>query len=87
MKNTHSLAEDQTVALEEGFDELASAVSRLGRNEWRLMFLGIVLTLIVTGILPPDDVHGLLWMALNALQHFFGGDGGPSLPPQLPPVV
>jgi hypothetical protein len=74
------------VSLEEGFKELATAITRLGRNDWRLMFLGVVLTFIVAGILPPDAVHAFLWMALNGLQHFFGGGAGPS-PPQLPPVT
>ena len=49
------------------------------------MFLGLVLTFIVTGILLPDAVHGLLRIALHGLQQFFGG-GGQS-PPQLPPVT
>ncbi len=86
VKSTHSLSHDQMVALEEGFKELATATRRLGRNDWRLMFLGLVLTLIVTGILPPDAVHGFLWMALHSLQHFLGGAASPS-PPQLPPVI
>jgi hypothetical protein len=85
VKNTHSLAQDQIVALEEGFTELATATTRLGRNDWRLMFFGVVLTFIVAGVLPPDAVHGFLWMALHGFQHFFGGHAGPS-PPQLPPV-
>lgn len=48
------------------------------------MFLGVALTFIVPGILPPEAVHGFLEMALDGLQHFFGGGAGPS-PPQLPP--
>jgi hypothetical protein len=36
VKNTHLLAQDQIVALEEGFKELATATSRLGRKDWRL---------------------------------------------------
>jgi hypothetical protein len=86
VKNTHSLAQDQIVALEEGFKELATATTRLGRNDWRLMFFGVVLTFIAAGVLPPDAVHGFLWMALHGLQHFFGGGVDPS-PPQLPPVT
>jgi hypothetical protein len=86
VKNTHSLSQDQMVALEEGFKVLATATKRVGRNDWRLMFLGLMLTPIVAGILPPDAVHGFLWMALHGLQHFFSGAGGPS-PPQLPPVI
>ncbi|MGZ6563244.1 MAG: hypothetical protein ACXVH3_26050 [Solirubrobacteraceae bacterium] len=86
VKDTHSLAQDQTVVLDEGFKELVDALPHSGRNEWRLMFLGVVLTFIVAGILPPDAVHGFLWMALHGLQHFFGGGAGPA-PPQLPPVT
>jgi len=48
--------------------------------------LGVVLTFIVAGVLPPDAVHGFLSMVLHSLQHFFGGGAGPS-PPQLPPVT
>jgi hypothetical protein len=86
VKATHSLSQDQMVALEQGFDELKAATRRLGRNDVRLMFLGLVLTLIVSGILPPDAVHGLLWMALHGLQHLFGRGGAPS-PPPLPPAM
>jgi len=85
VKNTHSLTQDQIVALEEGLKALATATSRLGRNDWRLMFLGVVLSFILAGILPPDAIHDFLRMALHGLQHFFGGGAGPS-PPQLPPV-
>jgi hypothetical protein len=45
-----------------------------------------VLIFILAGILPPDAVHGFLWMALPGLQHFFGASAGPS-PPQLPPFT
>jgi hypothetical protein len=86
VKNTHSLEQDQIVALEEGFQELAIATSRLGRNDWRLMLLGVVLTFIVAGILPPEAVNGFLRMALHALQDFFGGGAGPP-PPQLPAIT
>jgi hypothetical protein len=85
VKNTHSLSQDQMVALEAGFKQLAAATRRLGRNEWRLMYLGLVFTLIITGIVPPDAVHGFLWMAVRGLQHLFGG-AGPS-PPHLPPFT
>jgi hypothetical protein len=35
VKNTHSLAQDQIAALEEGFKQLATATTGLGRNDWR----------------------------------------------------
>jgi hypothetical protein len=86
VKNTHSLTQDEIVALEEGFAELTTATTRLGRNDWRLMFFGVVLTFIAAGVLPPDAVHSFLWMALHGFQNFFGGGAGPS-PPQLPLVT
>jgi hypothetical protein len=86
MKETYSLSQDQMVALEGEFRELVAATKRHGRRDWRLMFLGVALGFIATGILPPDAVHGFLWTALHGLQHLFGGTAGSS-PPQLPPVT
>jgi hypothetical protein len=81
---THPLSPDQAVVVDKGFKQVVAAIKRgLGRSDVRLMFYGVVLTLIVSGIVTPDAMHGFLWTALHALEHFFGG---PS-PPQLPPPI
>jgi hypothetical protein len=51
------------------------------------MFLGVVLSFILAGILPRDAIHDFLRMALHGLQNFFGGGGAGPWPPQLPPVT
>jgi hypothetical protein len=86
VKKTYSLSEERAATVDARFEQLADAVSRLGRNEWQLMFYGVVFTFLAAGILPPDAVNSFLWMALHGLQRFFMGSGG-SLPPQLPPIA
>jgi hypothetical protein len=67
--------------LEERLDEAEEATRRIGRKDWRLLFLGVMLTLIVTALIPPEVVQHLLTTALDGLDHIFGGGRRPQLPP------
>jgi hypothetical protein len=80
-KSTLLLSIDQMSQLQERLDEAETATHRIGRKDWRLLFLGVMLTLIVTGLVPPEVVQHLLTMALDGLDHLFGGGGQPRLPP------
>lgn len=82
VKETYALSEAQVLILDAGFDELEAAIHHVGRMAWRLMFLGVVLTLFVTGIVPPEAVRQIPVRALSSLEHLFGGGSGP---PQLSP--
>jgi hypothetical protein len=82
VKETYALSEAQVLILDARFDELEAAIHHVGRMAWRLMFLGVVLTLFVTGIVPPEAVQQIPVRALHSLEHLFGGGSGP---PQLSP--
>lgn len=84
VKTTYSLSRKQMLLVDARFDELEAASSRLGRKDWRLVFLGVLFSLIASVILPPEAVPHILKMALHGLDHLFGSVGGP---PQLPPMT
>jgi hypothetical protein len=65
-------------------DEAEAASRRIGRKDWLLLFAGVILTLIATGLLPPESVHHVLMMVFLDLGHLFGGG---RRPPQLPPMT
>jgi hypothetical protein len=69
--------------LEARLDEVEAATGRLGRKDWLLVFWGRFFGVIVSGVLPPEAVHHILWVALHGLEHHFGSGG---FPPQIPPV-
>jgi len=75
----------QAAFVEARFDELEEAVSHLGRMTWRLMFLGGVFGLFLTGVIPPDAVHAIVVTVLQNIGHLFGGSGGG--PRQLPLTI
>jgi hypothetical protein len=80
-KNTYSLSIEQMSRLEERLDDAEEATRRIGRKDWRLLFLGAMLTLIVAGLVPPEAIQHLLAMALDGLDHLFGDARRPQLPP------
>jgi hypothetical protein len=83
-KKTYSLTQAQMLSLNARFDELEAAAGRIGRKDWLLLFLGVMFTVIVTDLLPPEAVQHILGMALQGLDHLFGGWGRP---PQLQPIT
>ena len=61
-------------------DEAEEASHRMGRKDWLMTFLGILLTLIVTGLVTPEMVQHMLAMALHGIGHLFGLRDGPPEP-------
>lgn len=53
LKEKYALSEAQTLSLEARFDDLEAAAGRIGRKDWRLLFLGGILTLVV-GVSCPQ---------------------------------
>jgi len=82
VRSTTSLPEPQLRVIEEKLDELAAAAGRVGRKDWRLMFAGTVLAVIIGNLLPREVLFHILAMAANGLGHLFGDGGGPV--PRLP---
>jgi hypothetical protein len=71
------------LALEARFDEIKAAAARVGRKDWLLLFYGVMFTVIVAGILPPEAVQNILVTVVHALEHLFGSGGVQHL---LPPM-
>jgi len=82
VKKTYSLSDEQMASIETRFDDAEEASRRIGRKDWLLLFSGIILTLIVTDLIPPDVAQHILTMVLHGLGHLFGGEAPPQIPPQ-----
>ena len=77
----YALSEAQMLALDAKLDEIKGASGRIGRKDWLLLFYGVMFTVIVTGLLPPEAVQNILVTVLHALEHLFTSGGGPHLLP------
>jgi hypothetical protein len=80
----YSLSGDQISQIEARLDEIEEATQRIGRKDWLLMFYGVMFTLLVTAVVPPDAVQYIIAMVIHGLGDLFGF-GGP--PPALPPMT
>jgi hypothetical protein len=80
----YSLSGERLSRVEAKLDEVVEASHRLGRKDWLNIFLGVMLTVIVTAILPPDAVQHIIANVIHGLPDLFGF-GGP--PPSIPPVA
>lgn len=75
IKETYSFGEDQLELIDARFDEAEEASRRMGRKDWLLLFGGVLLTLIVSGILTPEAVQHVLLHIAHGIGHLFS-DGG-----------
>ena len=78
---TFSLTEWEVENLNAKIDYLVEAAGRVGRNDWRNIFVGAILGYLVTGI-PPDVARHIIQALVKCLQvigHLFG-QGFPELP-------
>jgi hypothetical protein len=82
VRTRYSLSEAEARALEARLDYVEAAGDRMGRKDWRLLFYGQMLDVIIGGLLAPDVVRDILTMALQGLQFVLGGG---LEPPQLRP--
>jgi hypothetical protein len=84
VKETHLLTQAQIAELEAGVDELKDAVRILSRRHYQLAVLGVVATLLLGGVLPPDVVRHFMELMIHGLQHLVFDIGGTGPPPELP---
>jgi hypothetical protein len=84
-QTTYSLSDAEMRSLDARLGYLEAAAGRLGRTDWRGVFVGVIITVILAGLLPPEAVHHVFVTTLLGLEHLFGGDGVPLAPGQLPP--
>jgi hypothetical protein len=78
------LANDEFLDIVAKLDEADEAASRINRKDWLLLCMGVMFTLIVTGLVPPSTVQHIFDMVLHGLSHLFGAD---ERPPGLPTSI
>lgn len=74
-----TLSVEQTRVLNVKIDYLIDAAGRLGRIDWRGVFIGVMLTFVLASAFPPESVSKFLLMVLRAIGHLYGFPGLPSV--------
>jgi hypothetical protein len=82
IKESRSLSEEKTALLEARFDEAEEASRRTGRKDWFFLFGGVLLSLILSAVVPPDLLLHIFAMTAHGLGHLFGGEAPRELPPE-----
>jgi hypothetical protein len=72
LADRYPLSDEEISEVEVRLDEVAAATHRAGRKDWLLMFYGVMFTLIVTALLPPDAVQRIMAMVSHGLGDLFG---------------
>jgi hypothetical protein len=68
---TYSLSVEQTRVLNAKIDYLIDAAGRLGRTDWRGVFVGVMLTFVLASAFPPESVSKFLLTVLRAIGHLY----------------
>lgn len=77
-----SLSDERLSQIEAKLGEIEEASHRLGRKDWLNTFFGVMFTLIVTALVPPDAVQHVIAIVIHGLGDLFGfGSSPPSIPP------
>jgi hypothetical protein len=66
---THSLSEVQMRLLDERLDYLTAAAGRVGRKDWLLMAVGMVLSYAAAAALPPDTALDIFRTLVTSIGH------------------
>jgi len=79
LADRYPLSDEEISEVEVRLDEVAAAARRVGRKDWLLMFYGVMFTLIVTALLPPETVQRMMAMVSHGLGDLFGfGETSPA---------
>jgi hypothetical protein len=83
VRETYEPSEEQMALIERRFDEAEEASQRIGRKDWKLMFMGTVFALVANDLVPAGAVHSIFAVLLHGAAHIFGFGGSPPvIPPQ-----
>jgi len=72
---TYSLSAEQMRVLDAKINYLVEAAGRLGRTDWRGLFVGVIVSYILTVALPPESAHSIFMTfmtLLRAIGHLYG---------------
>jgi hypothetical protein len=72
VSRTHSLSEDQMHALDAKLDYLVDASRRLGRKDWFITFIGVIITFVLTAAIAPESARTIFQTFLRAIGHLYG---------------
>jgi hypothetical protein len=78
-RNRYSLSAEQMKVLDAKINYLIQAVGRLGRTDWRGLFISVLLSFILASAFPPESVREVVLPVLRAIGHLYG-------PPELPGI-
>jgi hypothetical protein len=73
ISRTYSLSGLQTRRLEEKFDYLTAAASRVGRKDWLFLAAGLMLSYFVEMALPSEAAKDILKTLLTSIENILGG--------------
>ena len=71
-RRTCSLSEAQVLVLDAKVEYLLDAAGRLGRTDWRGVFVGTMLSYALTAALPPESARHILLTLLRSIGHLLG---------------
>jgi hypothetical protein len=72
VRGRYSLSEEQMRVLDAKIDYLIDAAGRLGRTDWRGVFVGVMLSFVLASAFPPESVSKFLLTVLRALGRLYG---------------
>lgn len=71
-RQTYSLSRPQMETLDAKLDHLVDAAGRLGRTDWRGVFVGTMVSFVLSAALPPEAARHILLTLLRAIGHLYG---------------
>ena len=78
---TYSLADEPLAQVNRKLDYLIDASTRVGRKDWKVLFLGILFTLVVEQLIPSGPgLRELFGIAGHLIHQLLGGGMSPPLP-------
>jgi hypothetical protein len=72
IKTGYSLSEPQMRVLNEKVDYLVDAAGRLGRTDWRGVFIATALSFVFSVSLPPETARHIFFTLLQAIAYHYG---------------
>jgi hypothetical protein len=58
--------------VKKSFDDLKSAAERVGKKDWRLMFIGTMASLAASKVVAPDTLRSIWALAASAFHKIVG---------------
>jgi hypothetical protein len=71
VSDMHSLSKTQRQVLEEKLDYLIDASARLGRKDWLIIFMGTILSFVLTATFAPESARTIFTTFLRGVGLFY----------------